>query len=94
MITEPVANSLKLKGWSVVSTIMALTAPKVLTALVVSFPLEWLVDHILAASTIHAIFGADHVGYWRCVGLFAIRFATQVRIKLLGPAQIEVEGDL
>jgi uncharacterized membrane protein YecN with MAPEG domain len=81
-------------GWSAVGILATITVTKALTALVVAFPLAWLVNQIFWARAIHAIFGSDRLSYWRCVGLFAIWFAARVRIKFSGPAQIKVEGDL
>lgn len=93
MITVRKTNNVTLMGWPAVSVMMALTLTNVLTALVMSFPLAWLVDHVLAAGAIHAIFGTEHVGYWRCVGLFAIWNAARVRIKFSGPSRMEKRGN-
>jgi hypothetical protein len=72
---------------------MALTVTKALTALVMSLPIAWLINHVFASGTIRAIFGADRVSYWHCVGMFAIWFAARLKIKFSGPALIEIEGD-
>ncbi len=81
-------------GWSTVGILATITITKALTALVMAFPLAWLVNQIFSACAIHAIFGSDRLSYWRCVGLFAIWFAARIRIKFSGPAQIRIEGDL
>lgn len=83
-----------LSGWPAVGALMALAFTKALTALVMSFPLAWLVNRVFAAGAIQAIFGADRLSYWRCVGLFAIWFVARVKIKFSDPAQIKMEGDL
>ena len=93
MITVRNTNHFTLRGRSAVGVLLALTATKALTALVMSFPLVWLVNHVFGAGAIQAIFGADRLSYLRCVGLFAIWFAAQVKIKISGPAQIEIEGE-
>jgi hypothetical protein len=52
------------------------------TALIASLPVVWLVNHIFATGAIHAIFGVEHLGYWRVVGLFAIFFAARFKINI------------
>jgi len=64
-----------------------LAATPVLTALVISLPVVWLVNHIFAPNAIRAIFGVEHLGYWRVMGLFAILFAAQFRIKFQGSSE-------
>jgi len=76
-----------LVGWSVVPVFLLLAATPVLTALVISRPVAWLVNHIFAASAIHAIFGVEHLGYWRVVGLFAILFAARFEFKIRGSSE-------
>ena len=88
------SNHLTLTGWPALGAFVTIALTKALTALVMSFPLAWLVNHVFGAGAIRAIFGADRLSYWRCVGLFAIWFAARVKIKFSGPAQIKVEGDL
>lgn len=87
-------DHVNLTGWPVASVLLALMTTRVLTILVISSPIVWLINRVFAAGTICAIFGADHFSYWRCVGLFAIWHAARVRIKISGPAQIKMEGDL
>ena len=65
-----------------------------MTALVISFPLEWLDNHVFGVGAIQALFGTGHFSYWRCVGMFAIWFAARVKIKFSGPVQIKIEGNL
>jgi len=93
MITDRKANHLTLTGWpaGVAFALIALT--KVLTALVLSYPLAWLANHEFAAGgAIRAVFGTNQVSYLRCLGLFAIWHVARIRIKFSGPAQIEIEG--
>jgi hypothetical protein len=87
-------DHLTLTGWSAVSILAMITITKALTALVMSFPLAWLVNHVFGVGAIQAIFGTGHFSYWRCVGLFAIWFAARVKIKFSAPAQVKIEGDL
>jgi len=39
-------------GWSAVGVLMALTVTKALTALVMSLPIAWLINHVFASGTI------------------------------------------
>jgi hypothetical protein len=55
-----------------------------ITALTLALPISWLANRELATGAIHAIFGVEHLGYWRVVGLFAIRFAARGKIELHG----------
>lgn len=52
-----------------------------LTALVMSLPITWLVNHVFAASWIDPIFASDHFAYWQCVGIYPIWFTAKGRIK-------------
>lgn len=80
-------------GWSAVGALVMIVLAKALTALVLSYPLVWLVNKEFATGgAIQAVFGTDHVSYWRCMGLFAIWHVARIRIKFSGPAQIEIEG--
>jgi len=46
-----------------------------------ALPITWLVNRVFAATLLHAVFAKDQLGYWRCVGMFAIWFAAKGRIK-------------
>lgn len=84
-----------LRGWSAVGSFLMIVLAKALTALVVSYPLVWLVNYEFAAGgTIRAIFGTNQISYWRCVGLFAIWQVARIRIKFPNPGMIEIEGRL
>ena len=87
------SNRLTLTGWPAVGIFMTMALTKVLTALVMSFPLAWLVSHIATGGLLRFVFGADGLSYWRCVGLFAIWHTGRVRIKFSGPSHIKIEGD-
>jgi hypothetical protein len=64
-----------------------LAVTPVLTALVISGPVAWLVNHVFAANAIHAIFGVEHFGYWRAVGLIALWYAARFKIKVQGSSK-------
>jgi hypothetical protein len=74
-------EGLTLRGWPAVPVISMLIVTNALTALVMALPITWLVNRVFSTSAIHAIFSSDHLGYWRCVGVFAIWFAAKARIK-------------
>lgn len=76
-----------LEGWPAVPLFLMGAVTPVLTALVVSIPMTWLVNHVFAVGAIRAIFGVDHLGYWRVVGLFALAFAAGFKIKVHGPSK-------
>jgi hypothetical protein len=74
-------ESFTLTGWPAVPVFLMLAITQMLTALVISLPITWLVNHVFSVNAIHAIFASDRLGYWRCVGMFAIWFAARGRIK-------------
>jgi len=76
-----------LEGWPAVPLFLMLAVTPVLTALVAAVPVAWLVNHVFAIDAIHAVFGVEHLGYWRVVGLFTLSFATQFKIKVHGPSK-------
>jgi len=80
-------ESWTLAGWSAIPVFLMIAVTPVLTALVISLPVAWLVNHIFAANSIHAIFGVEHLGYWRVMGLFAILFATKFKIEFHGSSK-------
>lgn len=80
-------------GWSAVGFLATIAIARALTALVMSFPITWLVRHIFARAPLGFAFGADGLSYWRCVGLFAVWFAARVKIKFSGPALIEIDAE-
>ena len=78
-------ESRTLKGWSAVRMFLMLAVTPVITTLILALPISWLVNREFAAGAIHAVFGVERLGYWKVVGLFAIRFATRGEIKLQRP---------
>ena len=80
-------ESWSLSGWPAVPVFLMLAVAPVVTALVISLPVSWLVNHIFATNAIRAIFGVGHLGYWRVVGLFAILFAAKFKVKFHGSSK-------
>ena len=76
-----------LAGWPAVPAFLLLAVTPVLTALVISLPVAWLVNHIFAARAINWVFGVDYLGYWRVVGLFSILFLTGFKFKIHGSSK-------
>jgi hypothetical protein len=74
-------ESVTLTGWSAVPVFLMVAVTQVLTALAMSLPISWLVNHIFSRNAIQLLFANDQLGYWRCVGVFAIWFAAKARIK-------------
>ena len=80
-------ESWTLAGWPAIPVFLTLAVTPVVTALVVSLPIAWLINHIFSAAAIHAVFGVERLGFWRVVGLFAIVFAANFRIKFSGSSE-------
>ena len=59
MITAREEKGLTAKGWPAVGLALMMATNWILTALAASFPNSWLVNHVFAASAIHAIFGTN-----------------------------------
>ena len=74
-----------LTGWPAVGMFLTLAVTAVLQALIMAFPIEWLVGEVFSTPAIRAVFGVERLNYWRVVGLFAIWFASRARIKIHGP---------
>ena len=81
-------ESWSLRGWSSVPVFLLLGVTPVLTALIMSLPVAWLVNHLFAANLIRSVFGCEHLGYWRSVGLFALWFSARFKIKISGSFQV------
>ena len=89
-----VRNADHVTGWSAVGVLATIAITRALTALVMSFPLAWLTNHVFSGGVaMNTASGSDRLSYWRCVGLFAIWFTARVKIKFSAPALIEIEGD-
>ncbi len=79
-------ESLTLTGWPAVPIFLMVAVTQVMTALVMSLPITWLVNHVFSANAIREIFGGEHLGYWQAVGLFALWYAARFKIKIEGPS--------
>ena len=54
-------ESLTLRGWPAAPVFLMLVVTNTLTALFLALPITWLVNHVFAASAIHAIFASDQL---------------------------------
>lgn len=77
-------EGITLTGWPAVRMSLMLAVTPVLTALILAFPIQWLVDEVFSTPAIHAVFGVERLNYWRVVGLLAIWFASRAWIKIHG----------
>lgn len=91
MMTVRNSNHFTLTGWPAVGVFAIITTTKALTALVIAWPLDWLANHVFSASLIRALWGEDHLSYWRCIGMFAIWHVARVRINFSGPSPAKKE---
>lgn len=61
-----------LRGWDAVIGMAGVLLSWAGTALLMSFPIVWMINHVFAAGAIRAVFGGDPLRYWQCVVVFAI----------------------
>lgn len=89
------SNDHTLTGWPAVGALAMILLTSVSTALVLAWPLAWLASaEFGGGSALRALVGEGHLGYWRCVGLFAMWHVARIRIKFSGPWKIKLEGKL
>ena len=56
-------ESLTLTGWQAVPVFLMMVCTQALTALVMSLPITWLVNHVFAVGWLRAIFASGQFGY-------------------------------
>jgi len=69
------SNFLKLRGRDAVMALAVVPFSYAGTALLMSWPLAWLINHAFAPGTIRAVFGGDKLGYWQCVSVSRLGIA-------------------
>ncbi len=74
------SKSVKLKGWDALIAITRILFSYAGSALLMSWPLAWLINHAFAPGAIRAVFGSDRLGYWRCAMVFAIWYCARVKV--------------
>lgn len=80
-------ESWNLTGWPAVPVIITLVVTPVLTALIMSLPVAWLVNHLFSPDAIHAVIGTEHFGYRHAVGFFALWYTARFKVKFQGPSK-------
>ena len=93
MMTVRNSNHFTLTGWPAVGVFAIITTTKALTAIVIAWPLDWLANHVFSPSLMLALWGEDHLSYWRCIGMFAIWHVARARINFSGPSPTQKEID-
>jgi hypothetical protein len=73
------SKSVTLRGWDAVMGMAGVLFSWVCTALLISLPIVWMVNHVFAAGAIRTVFGCDRIRYWQCVMVFAIWYCTRVK---------------
>ena len=74
------SKSVTLRGWDAVMAMFGVLLSLAGTALLMSFPIAWMINHVFAAGVIRAVFGGDRFGYWQCVMVFAIWCCARVKL--------------
>ena len=73
-------KSVRLRGWDAVMVFAGVLFSYAGTALLMSWPLAWLINHAIAPDMIRAVFGGDRLGYWQCVMIFAIWHCLRAKV--------------
>lgn len=73
------SKSVSLRGWDAVMAMAGALLSSAGTALLISLPISWLINHAFAPGAIRAVFGGDRLTYWQCVMGFAAWFCARVR---------------
>jgi len=73
------SKSATLRGRDAVIAMAGVLLSSAGTALLMSFPIAWLVNHVFAPEAIRAVFGGDRLTYWQCVMGFAVWFCARLK---------------
>lgn len=73
------SKSVTLRGWDAAIAMAGVLLSSAGTALLMSFPIAWLINHVFAAGAIRAVFGGDRLRYWQCVMVFAIWYCARMK---------------
>jgi len=57
------SKSVTLRGWDAVMGMAGVLFSWVCTALLISLPIVWMVNHVFAAGAIRTVFGCDRIRY-------------------------------
>jgi hypothetical protein len=75
------SKSVKLRGWDAVLATGGVLFSYAATALLMSWPIAWLINHAFAPGIVRAVFGGDRLSYWQCVTVFAIWYCARVKVR-------------
>jgi len=73
------SKSETLRGWDGVTAMTGALLSSAGTALLISFPISWLINHVFAPGAIRAVFGGERLRYWQCVMVFAIWYCARIK---------------
>lgn len=73
------SKSATLRGWDAAFAMAGVLLSSAGTALLMSLPIAWLINHAFAAGAIRAVFGGDRLRYWQCVMIFAIWYCARIK---------------
>jgi len=71
----------KLRGWDAAMAIGGVLFSYTATALLMAWPIAWLINHAFASSAIHSVFGSDRLSCRQCVMVFAIWQCATVKVR-------------
>lgn len=72
---------MNLRGWDAVMAFGGVLFSYAGTAMLISWPTTWLINHAFASSAIRAVFDSDRLGYWQCVMVFGIWQCARVKVN-------------
>jgi len=75
------SKSVKLRGWDAVVAFGGVLLSYAGTAMLISWPTAWLINHAFAPGALRAVFGSDRLGYWQCVMVFAVLHCARVKVS-------------
>ena len=73
-----------LRGWDGAMAMAGALLSSVGTALLISCPISWLINHAFSRGFIRVVFGGERLGYWQCVMVFAIWYCARIKFKFPG----------
>ncbi len=73
------SKSETLRGWDAARALAGALLSSAGTALLMAWPISWLINHLLSEGAIRAVCG--RFGYWQCVMVYAIWFCARIKFK-------------
>ena len=75
------SKSETLRGWDGVMAFAGALLSSAGTALLIAFPISWLINHVFSEGAIRAVCGGGRFGYWQCVMVYAIWYCAGIKFK-------------